>query len=872
MKHRFGVTTLALLAAASMTASLVPVQAENRNTAEETLSAEPESLEETESAEETEPAEEMGSQEGTEPLAETVPEEETILPEEAEEEDGLQYELTWDWEDESPFPVLVQTVKDEEGRPLRESRYELLAIEKRGILPAAEETRWIYEPEGGVTVVKRQDQHAQVEGWPVVVSRESYDEEGRLLEKEEYSASQILHAKKSFSYQKEEGGVRQEVRFFLAEEEEEVTAEAGETVSEEPAEAGEEVPEEAETPEAGEELPEEAETPEAGEEVPEEPGTPEAGENEPPALAEGEMPVNPREAAEARYRNAETRVVEDEEKNQLRIEITTEDMTRITIQANYEEDHRLLGVDWIEGDVQAENYYNEEGLLTRADIQTTSSHTLKTFTYDLENRTVVIQSDIQAFTSNAKESGTMKYELDELGRILREEKLDQEGKTLDVRHYEYGENGRRYFVEGEIRGLIESYLEAIKNGDPEALAALLDNAEGLDEGNLKKRAEYLEECRDPKYLIYDGAAAGEKVVFVTYQVKYRNIQTEATALEYYYVQRQEDGRCLIVTAPDGETRSHIARIQKEPEVQELIKRSGEALDAAMEADPELKELIDVLNGRAPETLPEGETAESESGETTGAEETPEASGETVTEPEETTEEPGETPVETEELPEETTEAFEETETQPEETPEETGETTEEPGSTPEESGEDTETSRAPEETGKEPAGLEEGTEGKTTAAENGGQTGTDEPAAEDTLYAAEVAERVRVRASMDTSGYDNILGTLEAGEIVLFEGTEGDWSRIEYNGETAYVSTEFLKPLKIPGIPEGEAKDGWTAAEQMTVTERIRVRATMDTSGEDNILGYLNGEESVIRIGTQEDWSLVLYRGTLGYVKTEFLK
>lgn len=51
---------------------------------------------------------------------------------------------------------------------------------------------------------------------------------------------------------------------------------------------------------------------------------------------------------------------------------------------------------------------------------------------------------------------------------------------------------------------------------------------------------------------------------------------------------------------------------------------------------------------------------------------------------------------------------------------------------------------------------------------------------------------VRVRSTPTTESEDNIVGLLEAGESATRTGYNSQWSRIEYNGEVAYVATQYL--------------------------------------------------------------------------------
>ena len=59
------------------------------------------------------------------------------------------------------------------------------------------------------------------------------------------------------------------------------------------------------------------------------------------------------------------------------------------------------------------------------------------------------------------------------------------------------------------------------------------------------------------------------------------------------------------------------------------------------------------------------------------------------------------------------------------------------------------------------------------------------------------ASALNVRTSSDTSTSDNILGTLSKGDIVeVFDQDEKGWWRIEFNGQTAYISNKYVSETK----------------------------------------------------------------------------
>ncbi len=59
------------------------------------------------------------------------------------------------------------------------------------------------------------------------------------------------------------------------------------------------------------------------------------------------------------------------------------------------------------------------------------------------------------------------------------------------------------------------------------------------------------------------------------------------------------------------------------------------------------------------------------------------------------------------------------------------------------------------------------------------------------------ASSLNVRTSSDTSSSDNILGTLSHGDAVeVFDQDEKGWWRIEFNGQTAYISNKYVSETK----------------------------------------------------------------------------
>ena len=111
-----------------------------------------------------------------------------------------------------------------------------------------------------------------------------------------------------------------------------------------------------------------------------------------------------------------------------------------------------------------------------------------------------------------------------------------------------------------------------------------------------------------------------------------------------------------------------------------------------------------------------------------------------------------------------------------------------------------------------PLTEEETTAGSENGADENGQqgdgNGAEMPEGGETVYTTTV---VNVRSIPDTTG--EILGKLEAGTAIVRTADENGWSTIDYNGTTAYVSSEFLTTT----VQESQTSASGTAVSSMSM-------------------------------------------------------
>ncbi len=166
-------------------------------------------------------------------------------------------------------------------------------------------------------------------------------------------------------------------------------------------------------------------------------------------------------------------------------------------------------------------------------------------------------------------------------------------------------------------------------------------------------------------------------------------------------------------------------------------------------------------------------------------------------------------------------------------------------------------------------------------------------AEEPTLKVTEVetSDTVNVRSS-DSEKADKIGKVPKGVRLPLLEKKANGWSKIQYEGQEAYIKSEYL--LDVINNEQETAETDNTASETTTQTETasetkkesngpvgkdgkitakttVNVRATASENGER--LGVIyQGEKLELVMEQADGWCKVKYKGKTGYVKTEFVE
>ena len=142
-------------------------------------------------------------------------------------------------------------------------------------------------------------------------------------------------------------------------------------------------------------------------------------------------------------------------------------------------------------------------------------------------------------------------------------------------------------------------------------------------------------------------------------------------------------------------------------------------------------------------------------------------------------------------------------------------------------------------------------------------------------------DRVNIRKAADTSS--DKLATVDAGTVVTRIGVEGDWSIIDYNGETGYIKNEYLT-YDTASAPENndaeeseeEAEETGTVANlsegtEIILEDTVNIRSGMSETA-DRIGTAYRGEKVTVVMSYAEGWTKVKWNGETGYIKSSLLQ
>ena len=412
----------------------------------------------------------------------------------------------------------------------------------------------------------------------------------------------------------------------------------------------------------------------------------------------------------------------------------------------------------------------------------------------------------------------------------KDQKETQNGTQGVTQTTEYQEIGKlQKDADPELVTLMENYYAAYAGGDTDSLEMIAQPLSDNEKSYITTFSEYYEDYQNITCYSTKGATDDSYLVSVCYDLKFKGVDTPAPGMDFFYVERDGKGNLIINNIYsaynfnfldqdlDANLYSLILAYEKSDEVVALQKEVQTSYNEAVKSDEKLANMVGgtlrnamakwretiVSNTETQTTETESQTQETQTTETKQQEETQKKEETQKTEETQTTE----------------TKKQEETQKK-----EETQKTEETQTTEPTEKKEDTQKSDSKKSTG--------------------------------TVKTKDICN---VRKSPSTDG--ELLGKVDIGVELKKLGTEGDWTKVKFQGETGYVKSEFVKEVSSKsGSGKGTVK----------TKDICNVRKTASTDGE--LLGKVDAGVKLKKLGTKGEWTKVKFQGKTGYIKSDLLK
>lgn len=130
---------------------------------------------------------------------------------------------------------------------------------------------------------------------------------------------------------------------------------------------------------------------------------------------------------------------------------------------------------------------------------------------------------------------------------------------------------------------------------------------------------------------------------------------------------------------------------------------------------------------------------------------------------------------------------------------------------------------------------------------------------------------VNIRSSSSTDS--EILGKTSQGqEFTRYEALENGWSKVDYNGQEAYIKTEYLEEVnQEAGAEGGEATaSAREPGSTITVKENANIRSQPNTDSDS--LGKASSGDTFTLVEEKDGWCKFTYDGKDAYIRSDLIQ
>lgn len=191
-------------------------------------------------------------------------------------------------------------------------------------------------------------------------------------------------------------------------------------------------------------------------------------------------------------------------------------------------------------------------------------------------------------------------ELDQIGESISESTQESESSSSMI--MESSESGIPLAAneDADIHDLVERYYNAVAEGDEDTLNSVCDKVEEKDMLRYLETAKYIDHYSALDIYTKPGYEEGDVVTYIYFKVVFTGQEAEYPGYQMLYLCAAEDGSKYIKrTSKPTEMNEYVEQISTEADVVELINRVKVEYDNLMAEQPELltylKELDEEVN-------------------------------------------------------------------------------------------------------------------------------------------------------------------------------------------------------------------------------------------------------------------------------------
>lgn len=171
---------------------------------------------------------------------------------------------------------------------------------------------------------------------------------------------------------------------------------------------------------------------------------------------------------------------------------------------------------------------------------------------------------------------------------------DSETKEEEQQAEDTDKNALQKDANPEVTALIESFYTAWGQKDTGKMKELTDNFSTTDEAKVMN-ASYIESYENVQVYTKQGLDENSYVVFASYDLKFKDVETLAPGLSELYVVKDSSGQYKIHNDDnDQEVQECIEKTRQEQDVMDLIAQEEDRYNEALASDASLKMYLDQL--------------------------------------------------------------------------------------------------------------------------------------------------------------------------------------------------------------------------------------------------------------------------------------